>query len=80
MVTYLYRCFGHSDTLLYVGITQTPHARFRAHRRKSPWMSEVSRVTVKTFADRLAAAQAECDAINTENPRWNNLRKRKPVT
>ena len=69
--TALYRLLNADGALLYVGITNNPEVRWKAHSRKKPWWPEVSEKTVKWFDDRMAAATAEARAIRLEAPRWN---------
>lgn len=69
--TALYRLFGADGALLYVGITNAPEIRWKAHSHKKPWWPEVTEKTVMWFDDRTAAATAEARAIRLEVPRWN---------
>lgn len=69
--TALYRLFDTDGALLYVGITNDPEVRWKAHSYKKPWWPDVSEKTVMWFKDRTAAATAEARAIRLEAPRWN---------
>ena len=69
--TALYRLFDTGGALLYVGITNDPDVRWKAHSYKKPWWPEVAEKTVMWFNDRTAAATAEARAIRLEAPRWN---------
>lgn len=69
--TALYRLFDTDGSLLYVGITNDPEVRWKAHSYKKPWWPEVVEKAVLWFDDRMAAATAEARAIRLETPRWN---------
>lgn len=69
--TALYRLFNSEGALLYVGITNAPDIRWKAHSYKKPWWPDVSEKTVMWFDDRTAAATAEARAIRLETPQWN---------
>lgn len=66
----LYRLFGDAGELLYVGITNHPRARFRAHA-KNRWWLDVERIEVEWFDHRSPAEDAERVAIWQEHPRYN---------
>src|SRR3982750_4908323 len=69
--TALYRLFDADGALLYVGITNDPEVRWKAHSYKKPWWPKVSEKTVAWFDDRTAAATAGARAIRLEVPQWN---------
>ncbi|MFE9736135.1 GIY-YIG nuclease family protein [Streptomyces sp. NPDC005863] len=69
--TAIYRLYDATDDLLYVGISINPDARFRAHRIDKPWWLDVEAVQIDWLDSRLAAEQAETEAISTESPRYN---------
>ncbi|MFJ5038009.1 type II toxin-antitoxin system prevent-host-death family antitoxin [Streptomyces parvulus] len=69
--TALYRLYDGAETLLYVGISYQPEARFEQHRQDKPWWPQVARRELQWFADRPSAAQAEVDAIRDEDPEHN---------
>ncbi|WP_406730920.1 GntR family transcriptional regulator [Streptomyces sp. NBC_01794] len=72
--TALYRLYGTEDDLLYVGISNDPDGRWKAHQwgpNRMPWSAEVSRRTVDWHASRPAALAAEAIAIRAEHPRYN---------
>ncbi|NUR04241.1 MAG: GIY-YIG nuclease family protein [Streptomyces sp.] len=69
--TALYRLFDANGALLYVGITNDPEVRWKAHSHKKPWWPEVTEKAVMWFVDRTAAATAEARAIRLEAPLWN---------
>lgn len=67
----LYRFYDSDDTLLYVGITSDPFARFRSHARDKTWYHCVVRSTMEHFKTRGGLVLAEMKAIQTEKPRYN---------
>jgi predicted GIY-YIG superfamily endonuclease len=75
MTAYVYRHFGADGTLLYIGISLNAVARLSHHRRHAPWFKKIARVYVQRFATRHDAERAECEAINSEKPKFN-LKKR----
>jgi hypothetical protein len=68
---YLYRLFGATEDLLYVGIAVDPGMRLYIHRREKPWWPEVSRSALSTYPTRADAEYREAHAILTEHPRYN---------
>jgi predicted GIY-YIG superfamily endonuclease len=79
--TALYRCFDADDHLLYVGISNNPEQRWRAHASTAAWWPEVARKTVEWLASRSAAETAEVEAIHDEAPKYNrahNINYRHP--
>jgi AcrR family transcriptional regulator len=69
--TALYRYFDDKDRLLYIGITGHLSGRERGHVKSSLWMQFVARSTVKRHPGRIAALEAEREAIRTERPLFN---------
>lgn len=69
----LYRFFGASNDLLYVGITVNPATRWNHHRyfAAGTWWPAATTKSVRWFTTRAEAAQAELVAIRTESPLWN---------
>jgi predicted GIY-YIG superfamily endonuclease len=67
----LYRFYDSSDSLLYVGITNTWYQRFHQHERSSGWFSKVAYATFESYESREAVEDAELVAIKTENPQFN---------
>lgn len=67
----VYRCFDKSGELLYVGVTDSPGARHGSHRREKPWWGEVAEVQWTFFPTYGAAIDAETDAIENEEPKYN---------
>lgn len=70
---YLYRLYGQLRELLYVGITSDLPTRFADHRKGKRWWPEVSSFTVDTYPDREAVLEAELQAIQLEQPRYNSM-------
>lgn len=71
--TALYRLLDAGGTLLYVGITFNPQARWRQHAKDKPWWSQVAEKKVEWFMARDEAEQAEARAIQGEWPRHNGI-------
>jgi predicted GIY-YIG superfamily endonuclease len=71
----LYRFFGVSGELLYVGLTADPGRRFKQHRVSKEWWLSVANVTIEWFPDQAAVRRAETLAIRDENP-IHNLQRR----
>ncbi|MFE2324627.1 GntR family transcriptional regulator [Streptomyces sp. NPDC059385] len=69
--TALYRHFAADGTLLYVGISHDPDARFEVHLGCTKWASLSVRRTDKWYPTRKAALLAETAAIRTEQPQAN---------
>ena len=69
--TALYRCFDAAGTLLYVGVTGDPAARWSHHRSTKAWWPQVETKHVAWFGYRGLAEEAERCAIRTELPRYN---------
>jgi hypothetical protein len=67
----LYRFYGASDELLYVGISVHAPSRFSQHMGDKPWWLEVSRITLEHWPDRASVLEAERLAIKSEHPRYN---------
>ncbi len=68
--TILYRYYDAEDSLLYVGITNNQHKRFKQHHDK-PWMAEIARATFEHYQTRHEAEEAEVLAITKELPKYN---------
>lgn len=71
---FLYRLYDRTDTLLYIGITNDPKARFKWHRKNQPWWCDVdqSKTRIDFHATRDSALSAETKAIKAENPLYND--------
>lgn len=67
----LYRFWGTSGQLLYIGITLDPGARWKTHSKDKPWWLEVVNITVEVYPSRSAVLDAERAAIIAERPRYN---------
>lgn len=70
----LYRMFNRDGVLLYVGITNDPKERFKAHGGEKSWWSEVANVTVEHLPSRQHLQAAESNAITNERPLYNIVR------
>ncbi|MGW6016031.1 GntR family transcriptional regulator [Streptomyces sp. NPDC055210] len=72
--TALYRYFDAGDNLLYIGISNDPDFRWKAHLhepRRDNWPKLVKRRTIEWHDSREEALAAEEQAIRTERPRCN---------
>lgn len=67
----VYRLYDGADQLLYVGCSNNPAKRLRAHARTSPWWPNVARIVVVEYPARALAEQAERTAIDLEKPLHN---------
>ncbi len=67
----LYRFFSADDSLLYVGTTCNPAARFRRHGSEKEWWSGVERIMIEHFPSLDSVLVAERKAIEDENPLHN---------
>ena len=77
---FLYRFFNATGQLLYVGITMNPPQRFKAHQSEKDWWTEVSGITVESYASRSELAAAERRAIHVERPAYNVIyNQQKPL-
>jgi predicted GIY-YIG superfamily endonuclease len=74
----LYRFFAVDGTLLYVGISLNPGARWKQHRADKPWWSEVANVTIEHHPNRDSVMNAEREAIKAERPRYNRVHNQTP--
>jgi predicted GIY-YIG superfamily endonuclease len=68
--TAVYRFYGVSGTLLYVGICDKPMQRWSQHTKKS-WWNDVHRFRLVWFPSRDEAVEAEREAIIAEKPIHN---------
>jgi predicted GIY-YIG superfamily endonuclease len=71
--TAVYRVYGDTDDLLYVGVAKSFGRRWSQHSSAKPWWAEVRRQTVDWFPTRQAALNAEATAIRDERPRYNTV-------
>lgn len=72
MTCQLYRHFGSSGDLLYVGISLSAVVRLCQHR-SSPWFKEISRIEIERCQTREYAQFSESVAIKNERPRYNKV-------
>lgn len=68
--TALYRLFGATEELLYIGVAFDPKVRFVQHR-KAKWWHQATRHTLEWFPTRAEAEAAETAAIQSESPLYN---------
>lgn len=73
---YVYRFYGPSAALLYVGYTGNLEARMGFHRREKPWWPQVCAAVLEAHISRRAALVAELQAILNESP-VHNIRRAK---
>lgn len=71
--TALYRLYDADDVLLYIGISNSPDFRWRAHlySDSKKWAPLATRRTDEWFETRSKAEAAEVAAIQAELPRFN---------
>lgn len=69
--TAVYRFYDADDRLLYVGMTETPKARWTWHRKRSSWWPDARRREIAWYDSRAEAAAIETQAIRTEAPLHN---------
>lgn len=67
----VYRLFAADGELLYIGCSNNPDSRCKAHRHRKPWWREVAKRTDEWYETRDAADAAETDAIKAEKPKYN---------
>ena len=70
---FLYRMFDYSNTLLYVGISQSFFNRVDQHAADKDWFSDVDRITAERFSTRQEALMHEKQAIQHEKPIHNKM-------
>ncbi|WP_327335899.1 GntR family transcriptional regulator [Streptomyces sp. NBC_01324] len=70
--TALYRLYDEAGALLYVGITNDPDFRWKAHLYSNKvWPRQVARHEIEWHESRAAAVRVEIEAIKAERPRHN---------
>ncbi|MFI7890919.1 GntR family transcriptional regulator [Streptomyces sp. CACIS-1.16CA] len=70
--TALYRLYDADDVLLYIGISNNPDFRWKAHLySREPWPKQVTRHVIEWWSTREEAVAAEAAAIKAERPRHN---------
>lgn len=74
----LYRIWNEDGELLYVGATTDPGHRLREHHLQQPWWDEAASVTLQRLATYIELAEAEIEAIRSENPKYNVIHTEKP--
>lgn len=74
--TTVYRAYGSSGRLLYIGVAADPGSRWSTHRYKAPWWPDVARIDLEHLKDRKAALEAEKAAIISERPIHNLVHNR----
>ncbi|MFA5920106.1 MAG: hypothetical protein WC856_02295 [Methylococcaceae bacterium] len=68
--TALYRHFSSDGTLLYVGISLSAINRLSQHKT-SGWHTDIAKVDIEHFDNRISAMNAEEQAIKIEKPKFN---------
>ncbi len=76
--TKLYRHFDKDGALLYVGISTNVVVRLSQHSKYSHWFDEITNITIESYPTRDDALDAETKAIQTENPKYNIAKTKKP--
>lgn len=72
--TALYRFYGDTGQLLYVGITADPGRRFAQHAATKNWWAAVRGISLDWYTSREDALEAEKRAIKIERPLANIIR------
>lgn len=67
----LYRFYGDTGQLLYVGITSDPARRFGQHAATKSWWESVRGISVDWYTSRPDVVAAEKRAIQIERPLMN---------
>lgn len=67
----LYRIYGESDHLLYIGCSPFPFDRIKCHESARAWATDMRTVRIEWFDNRNLARAAEAEAIKNERPEWN---------
>jgi predicted GIY-YIG superfamily endonuclease len=71
MTHVLYRFYDIDRQLLYVGITNNPWQRIKAHESDKDWWNEVAHATFEHYQSRMELEAEERAAIKSERPRYN---------
>jgi hypothetical protein len=69
--TYVYRLYGRSGNLLYVGITDNLDRRWREHAASKHWWGQVAQKESEPYPSRLEAKRAEAMQIRNLKPVHN---------
>src|SRR5690606_10898520 len=67
----VYRAWDGEGRLLYIGCTVDLEQRLRQHRETSPWYPYAVTVSSVAYSTRAEAAEAESEAIRTEDSWFN---------
>jgi excinuclease UvrABC nuclease subunit len=77
----VYRLFGETGVLLYVGVAKNPEKRFKQHHDKEWWSGvDFERTTITWYPDKDEAFEAEQHAIESEMPIYNIVHNNDPTT
>lgn len=74
----LYRFYSATGQLLYIGVTNSPPARFSGHRQNKDWWNEVVGISIENYDSRQELLLAERRAIRIERPQYNVVHNREP--
>lgn len=66
----VYRQYDRAGNLLYVGMSRRLRNRIKQHRR-SPWWSEITKISYRRYQSEGQALDAEAEAIAVESPKYN---------
>lgn len=75
--TAVYVARDESGAVLYVGMTGSLAARFRAHRKADLWWPQAVSILVEMWPDRAQAASRETILIEQCDPPHNRVEKRR---
>jgi hypothetical protein len=70
--TAVYRLYDKANDVIYVSLSNNPHARWSAHASDKPWWEDVAMREAEWFATREEAEQREALLISGYRPKWNN--------
>ncbi|MDI5965768.1 GIY-YIG nuclease family protein [Streptantibioticus silvisoli] len=69
--TAVYTLYSAEGEIIYVGISNSPHARWKAHADTKDWWSTVATREIEWFPSRLEAEARERLLISECRPMWN---------
>jgi predicted GIY-YIG superfamily endonuclease len=73
MISYVYKCLGKNDNLIYVGQSSDVKQRISGHRSTKHWFHEVKFIEIVPYKNREDALSAEQAVIHLEHPQENEL-------
>jgi len=67
----VYRCYDAEGALLYIGASNKPKDRLKAHKAKTDWGKSIASHDEEWFSSREKAIEKEASAIKAERPPFN---------